>query len=102
MCFTKHFLLVLGFMLLIATEAVAGSIIVRNNSAHKIKVASIGGQGIIEAKTSKSIEFKNDEIGADINIWWVKNARELCQVYTPWNRTISVTGKHTIQCLSKK
>ncbi|WP_135078794.1 hypothetical protein [Terasakiella sp. SH-1] len=79
----------------------AGSIVVHNNSAHKIKVASIGGSGTVEPNSSKTIDFKNEENGADINIWWLKNARELCQIYTPWDRTIRVSGKYTIACLSR-
>jgi hypothetical protein len=102
MSFQKKFIIACGCAFFLSTKVMAGSILVHNNSDHKIKVASIGGSGMIEAKSSQSIEFKNTEIGADINIWWVKNARELCQIYTPWNRTILVSGKHTITCLSKQ
>ena len=86
----------------LASPSEAGDVVVENKSSHQIKVASIGGSGLIPPKSSKSISFKNDENGADINIWWVKNARQLCQVYTPWQRTITVTGKYTIQCMSRK
>lgn len=80
----------------------AGDLRIINQTIQEVKVASIGGQGRVPAQEEATISFKNDENGADINIWWVKNARQLCQIYTPWDRTILITGKYTIQCLSKK
>ncbi len=86
-----------------AFSAQAGSVLVENNSPHKVKVSSIGGKGFVEPGKAEKISFKNEEGGADINIWWVKNARQLCQIYTPWDRTISVTVKYgEIQCMSRK
>ncbi|MDV7339346.1 hypothetical protein RYZ26_07065 [Terasakiella sp. A23] len=86
----------------VSFSAEAGKVMVENNSTQEIKVSSIGGKGFVAAKSKKTFDFKNDEGGADINIWWVKNARQLCQIYTPWDRTISVSGKYTIQCMSRK
>jgi len=85
-----------------AVNAQAGSVLIENKTSKKIKVSSIGGSGYVDAKSTRTLSFKNDENAADINIWWVKNARELCQIYTPWDRTITVSGKYTIQCLSRK
>ena len=85
----------------LAPSANAGDVLFENKSAHKIKIASIGGSGYLEPNEKKSINFENEEVGADINIWWVKNARQLCQIFTPWDRTVTVTGKYTINCLSR-
>lgn len=84
------------------TSALAGTLTIENHSRWKIKVSSIGGSGHVEAGQTRPITFNNTENGATVNIWWVKNVRQLCQIYTPWDRLISVGGKHTIKCLSKK
>lgn len=97
----KFFCLIIA-LTLYAFPVWAGSVLVENKSAQKIKISAIGGSAYVEADSEKSISFKNEENGATLNIWWVKNARQLCQIFTPWERTIIVTGKHTIQCLSKK
>ena len=94
------FMLVASFWVF---DAQAGSIVVENKSPHKVKVSSIGGSGFVNPGNTETINFKNDENGADINIWWVKNARQLCQIYTPWDRSITVTVRYNeIQCMSRK
>ncbi|SCA57992.1 exported hypothetical protein [Candidatus Terasakiella magnetica] len=91
----------IAFILNLPSYSFAGELLIENKSAHKIKVASIGGGGTLASNTTKTINFENEERGADINIWWVKNVRELCQIFTPWDRTVTITGKHTINCLSR-
>lgn len=80
----------------------AAELTIENKSDHRVKVSAIGGAGLIEPHSHKTLTFNNEETGADINIWWFDKARELCQIYTPWDRTITVTGKYSIQCLSRK
>ena len=94
--------LVIGLLALgVTPSSQAGEILFENKSKHKVKIASIGGGGTLEPNETKTIHFENEEVGADINIWWVKNVRELCQIFTPWDRTVIVTGKYTINCLSR-
>ncbi len=95
-------LLFFVFCLFWAVSAEAGSVVIENKTTLKVKVSSIGGSGFVEPAATKTIFFKNEQNGADISIWWVKNARQLCQFFTPWDRTITVTGKYSIQCMSKK
>ncbi len=75
---------------------------VENKTSKQLKVSSVGGRAYVDAHSVKTVSFDNDEEEVTIALWWVENARQLCQVFTPWDRTIIVTGKSTIQCLSKK
>ena len=82
-------------------SADAGNVTIENQSDHLIKVASIGGAARLKAGETKVVSFENDDLGADINIWWVKNVRQLCQIFTPWDRKIIVHGSTEITCLSR-
>jgi len=84
------------------TEAMGGSLLIDNKSDQKVKVSAIGGAGVVGARQTGQVFFENDENVAMVNLWWVRNARQLCQIETPWERTIIVTGKEEIKCLSKK
>ena len=82
--------------------AKAGSLIIHNKTDRLVKVSSVGGAGRVDGGQAQSITFANEDRVATINIWWMNNARQLCQIVTPWERTIIVTGHKEIKCLSKK
>ncbi len=73
-----------------------------NQSKHKIKLVAPGGSAVIEANSGPvAVNFENeDTIGVDINIWWVSNPRQLCQVFAPWQRLVVISGKRDIRCRS--
>jgi hypothetical protein len=73
-----------------------------NQSKHKIKVVAPGGSAVIEPGSGPvDVSFKNEgAIGVDINMWWVSNPRQLCQIFTPWQRLVVVSGKSIINCRS--
>ena len=87
-----------------ARSAVAeGMITVDNGSASPIKVAGQGGSAVVDAG-AKGVEVKFEggtDIGIDAKIWWIENARELCQLFVPWQRTVVVSGTSTIRCRSQ-
>ena len=85
------------------TLAVAGGTITFDNqSPNKIKIAAPGGSAVVESGAGPTdVTFDTDiEIGLDINIWWVKKPRELCQIFSPYDRVVIVTGKRYIACRS--
>lgn len=98
----KRFLIACYFLTLTALPSWAGSLMIENKSDQKIKISAIGGAGYVDAKSQKEISFETEENEATLNIWWVKNARQLCQIFTPWDRTVIVSGKQEIHCLSRK
>ncbi|MBC8269189.1 MAG: hypothetical protein H8E36_10610 [Rhodospirillaceae bacterium] len=73
-----------------------------NQSKNKIKLVAPGGSAVLEPDSGPvTVSFKNeDSIGVDINIWWVSNPRQLCQIFTPWQRLVVVSGKRDIRCRS--
>lgn len=98
----KRIYLSLLILVVMIGQAKAGNLTIHNKTDRQVKVSSVGGAGRIEGGQTKSIAFANEERVATINIWWMNNARQLCQIVTPWERTIIVTGRKEIKCLSRK
>ncbi len=95
----------LAFFLILAIVPPAlaeGTLRVDNQSAYKIKVVGEGGAARLEPKSGPSaISFSGEhDVGLHLNIWWVKNPRELCRIFTPFDRLVIVSGRSTIMCRS--
>jgi hypothetical protein len=49
------------------------------------------------------VRFAADEpVGLTVQIWWTAQPRQLCRIFAPWDRTITVTGDAVIVCLSQQ
>jgi hypothetical protein len=93
-------------LLLIAAGAPAlaeGKIIVENRSVRTIKMAAPGGSAVVEPGSPPvTVSFTSDEpVGLTVQIWWTAQPRQLCRIFAPWDRTITVTGDAVIVCLSQ-
>jgi len=97
--------LVIGLAIFPGQRAIAGGVItVDNRSRFPIKVVAPGGSAVVEPDAQpRSIAFENDEpIGVTLRIWWVPKALQICQIFTPWDRTVTVSGQSQIICLSER
>lgn len=97
--------LIIVLSMLIHTHADAGGVItIDNQSPFAIKAVAPGGSALIESASEPvSVAFDNDKpVGVTLRIWWVSKPLELCQIYTPWDRTVTVSGKNQIICLSQQ
>lgn len=76
---------------------------VENESAKSVKIAGPGGQVTVESNADPvAVSFDSDaEIGLEVKAWWVAEPRQLCQIFTPWDRTIVVSGTRVIRCRSR-
>lgn len=102
---TLKFGLIIVLTILIHTHAFAGGVItIENQSPFAIKAVAPGGSAVIESASEPiSITFDNDEpVGVTLRIWWVNKPLQLCQIYTPWDRTVTVSGRAQIICLSQQ
>lgn len=102
---TLQFGLIIGLTILTHTYARAGGVItIDNQSPFAIKAVAPGGSAVIDSHAQPvSIEFENDEpVGVTLRIWWVRKPLELCQIYTPWDRIVTVSGQRQIICLSQQ
>ena len=88
---------------LAAAPASAGVITFDNQSDKKVKLAAPGGGAVLDPGSGpRDVSFDGqDAVGLDVNIWWVANPRELCQIYTPFDRIVVISGKTTIRCRSR-
>lgn len=77
---------------------------VENRSEHPVKVAVPGAPAatIAPGADPARIEATSDgDTGVTARLWWTSDPRQLCQIYTPWERTITVTGSREILCRSR-
>lgn len=81
---------------------------IENQSAHPVKVALPGTPALIVpagAEPARIEDGRNgggdDETGVTARLWWTSDPRQLCQIYTPWGRTVTVTGSREILCRSR-
>lgn len=84
--------------------AAAASLSVENRSEHPVKVALPGAKAATLAPGGEParIEAEADGgTGVTARLWWTSDPRQLCQIYTPWERTITVTGSREILCRSR-
>jgi hypothetical protein len=95
-------------LLLAATaggDAGTGSLTIENRSEHPVKLALPGtpaaviGPGAEPARVEAVVA--QDATGVTARLWWTSDPRQLCQIYTPWERTITVTGSREIICRSR-
>lgn len=81
------------------------SLAIENRSEHPVKVALPGVPAATVppegSPVSVSAADLGDSVGVTARLWWVKDPRQLCQIYTPWGRTITVTGSREILCRSR-
>lgn len=87
-------------VLVASPPATAGTIVVDNQSPSPVKVVAPGGSAVVPPGSEPSeIAFDNDEqVGVTVRIWWTSEPRQLCQVFTPWEHRVVVTGKAAIRC----
>lgn len=96
-------IVVLAALTATGKEAFAGgTITIENQTTKSVKVVAPGGRATIEAKGEPvSVAFDTDaEVGVQVEAWWVSEPRQLCQIFTPWGRTVVITGSRTIRCRS--
>lgn len=77
---------------------------VENRSDHPVKLALPGTPAAMIAPGAEPsrIEAGSDgATGVTARLWWTSDPRQLCQIYTPWGRTITVTGSREIICRSR-
>ncbi|MGB0747858.1 MAG: hypothetical protein ACPGO3_03850 [Magnetospiraceae bacterium] len=92
-----------ALVLLMAGPAWAGGVItIDNQTRHAVKVAAPGGAAVVEPGGDPvAVTFETDApIGLDVKLWWADKPLELCIIFTPWDRSIIVSGKTTISCRS--
>jgi hypothetical protein len=81
------------------------SLAIENRSEHPVKVALPGVPATTVPPDSDPVSVAaidpGDGVGVTARLWWVKDPRQLCQIYTPWGRTITVTGSREILCRSR-
>jgi hypothetical protein len=77
---------------------------VENRSDHPVKLAlpATPAATIAPGAEPARIEANADgATGVTARLWWTSDPRQLCQIYTPWERTITVTGSREIICRSR-
>lgn len=86
-------------------SAGGGMITIENQSAHAVKVAIPGGSARVFAPAAPPavvpIDADDEAVGTTLRLWWVSDPLQLCQIVTPWDRTVTITGSHEIRCLSR-
>lgn len=81
-----------------------GWLSIENRSDHPVKLALPGAPATIVAPGGEPARIEADADGATgvtARLWWTSDPRQLCQIYTPWERTITVTGSREIICRSR-
>lgn len=87
-----------------AAAAGDGWLSIENRSDHPVKLALPGAPAAIVAPGAEPARIEADAGGATgvtARLWWTSDPRQLCQIYTPWERTITVTGSREILCRSR-
>lgn len=77
---------------------------IENQSEHPVKVALPGAPAATIASGAEPVRIEGaneDGAGVTARLWWTSDPRQLCQIYTPWERTITVTGSREILCRSR-
>jgi hypothetical protein len=79
---------------------------IENRSDHPVKLALPGAPATIVAPGAEPARIEADAdadgaTGVTARLWWTSDPRQLCQIYTPWQRTITVTGSREIICRSR-
>ena len=81
-----------------------GWLSIENRSDHPVKLALPGAPAATVAPGAEPARIEADADGATgvtARLWWTSDPRQLCQIYTPWERTITVTGSREILCRSR-
>lgn len=82
--------------------AAGGLLVVENKSDHDIKVAAPGGRGSVpKGAEPVEIQFDTDKPSVEVKVWFKSNPRQLCVIFTPFERRLVVSGKREILCLTK-
>jgi hypothetical protein len=95
------------WLLLAATGGAAAEgrwLSVENRSDHPVKLALPGTPAATIAPGGEPARIEAEADGATgvtARLWWTSDPRQLCQIYTPWERTITVTGSREILCRSR-
>jgi hypothetical protein len=93
------------FLAAAARAADEPSLAIENRSEHPVKVALPGTPAATvppgDSPVSVAAADRGEGVGVTARLWWVKDPRALCQIYTPWGRTITVTGSREILCRSR-
>lgn len=86
-------------------SAGGGTITVDNRSAHAIKIAVPDVAATVvepgQPPAAIRVEGQDGAVGTTVRVWWVSDPLQLCQIVTPWERTVMVTGDVEIHCRSR-
>lgn len=81
---------------------------IENRSEHPVKVALPGTPAVIVPAGGEPARIEAGRDGAGdggtgvtVRLWWTSDPRQLCQIYTPWGRTVTATGSREILCRSR-
>ncbi len=81
---------------------------IENRSEHPVKVALPGAPALTVPVGAEPVRVEagrdgagDDATGVTARLWWTSDPRQLCQIYTPWGRTVTVTGSREILCRSR-
>ncbi len=87
------------------------TISIDNQSSHPVKVAAPGADSLTLAPKAAPATLDVDAqaaasaaaapIGAMVRVWWTNDPLQLCQIFTPWSRTLTITGDREIHCRSR-
>lgn len=88
-----------------AASAEGLSLSIENRSEHPVKVALPRTPAVTVAPGEQPVAVRGgsegEGVGVTARLWWTSDPRQLCQIQTPWGRTITVTGSREILCRSR-
>ncbi|MGB0682248.1 MAG: hypothetical protein ACPGOV_06050 [Magnetovibrionaceae bacterium] len=79
-----------------------GRLVIENKTEHKLRIAGPGGKGRMDSGVEPmDVFFDTKDEAIEVKIWFADDPRQLCIVYTPFERKVVVSGKTIIGCLSR-
>ncbi|MBL8659213.1 MAG: hypothetical protein JNM75_05610 [Rhodospirillales bacterium] len=81
------------------------AVYVENRSDHPVKAVLPGSRPVTIPSGDTPVPLPDGDaehgVGVTVRLWWTSDPRQLCQIYVPWDRTVSVTGSNEIRCLGR-
>lgn len=79
-----------------------GRLLIENKTEHDLRIAGPGGKGRMKAGDEPlEIFFDTTDDAIEVKVWFADDPRQLCIMYTPFNRKVVVSGKSIIGCLTR-